>query len=313
MSSRVGIVDLGTNTFHVLIAEVDGPEYSFVYKEKIHVALGKGGINQGLITNEASERAMAAMNHIREILARFQVDHVRCVATSALRNAKNSNEFLNQIAGVGNLDIEVICGDKEAEYIFEGISLGLDLNEHSSLVMDIGGGSVEFIIGSNMGISWQKSFEIGAQRIVDRFQHNDPITFDQISRIEEYFQGSLQPLHEALEKFSPKTLVGSSGTFDTFSEIYRRKNNIQIISKQSEFPLTMDAIESIHKEIIIKNRSERMKIPGMVEMRVDLIIVASILIQSVLRMNSFEEVRVSSYSLKEGIFSQYLKSQKFAL
>ena len=311
MRKRIGIVDLGTNTFHVLIAEVEGTKHSFIYKEKIHVALGKGGINNGVITDDALGRALSAITHIQQVLCNFQVEYTRTVATSALRNAANARMVINNLSAASGLEIEVISGNTEAEFIFEGISFGLDLSNHNSLVMDIGGGSVEFIIGSNLGIVWKRSFELGAQRIVDEFQNQDPIAANEIAIIEKHFERNLKELSLAMEDFQPQTLVGSSGTFDTFSEIYRKENNIQIIQKQAEFPLTIDAIHSIHGNIIKKDREQRLQIPGMVEMRVDLIVVASILIQTVLRMGDFNDVRVSSYSLKEGIFSQYLKTQKF--
>ena len=136
-------------------------------------------------------------------------------------------------------------------------------------------GSVEFIIGSNLGIGWKRSFELGAQRIVDEFQNQDPITSNEIMAIERHFEGNLKDLGLAIEEFKPQTLVGSSGTFDTFSEIYRKKNNIQIIQKQAEFPLTIDAIHSIHGNLINKDREQWLQIPGMIEMRVDLIVVAT--------------------------------------
>ena len=311
MSKRIGIVDLGTNTFHVLIAETDRADHAFIYKEKIHVALGRGGISQGKITAEAQQRAIDAMFYIRGILDRFEVRTTRCVATSALRSAENADEVVHKLTEISGLEIEIISGNHEANYIFEGISFGLDLDTDNSLVMDIGGGSVEFIIGSSLGIFWKHSFEIGAQRLIDEFQKGDPITQSEIISINAFLENELISLKEALAEFKPKTLIGSSGTFDTLSAIYRKERDIHIIHKESEFPLTLDAIHSIHKEIVTKNRVERLNIPGMVEMRVDLIVVASLLIQCVLKMRQFEKVRVSSYSLKEGIFSEYLKTQKF--
>jgi exopolyphosphatase/guanosine-5'-triphosphate,3'-diphosphate pyrophosphatase len=311
MKTRVGIVDLGTNTFHVLVAEMEGMEYSFIHKEKIHVALGQGGINTGVITPESANRAFSAALHIKNLLDLYKVERTKCVATSALRSSGNSSEIIDQLTGITGMDIEIISGEKEAAYIFEGVSLALKMDESDGLIMDIGGGSVEFVIGNSSGIKWKKSLEIGAQRLTDKFHENDPILPGEIRNVEQYLIEKLTPLYQALNVYKPKILIGSSGTFDTLSEIYRRKNDIAIVPDQTELPLSIEGMKDIQLEIISKNRAQRLQISGMIEMRVDLIVVASILIQSVIMMNSFEGVRVSSYSLKEGIFSEFLKSQKY--
>jgi len=310
MKTRIGIVDLGTNTFHLMVAEINPESYSFIHKEKIPVNLGRGGINEKRISDEARERALKAAYHIREILNDLHVFKSVCVATSAIRNAENRLEIISEFSEITGLEVEVINGDKEAEFIFEGVNLALDLGENNSLVMDIGGGSVEFIIGSGKGIVWKQSFEIGAQRLMDKFQKRDPIAPKEIADVEKYILTELEPLYEAISLFNPDTLIGSSGTFDTLSEIYRLRTGIEIGNGQTELPLTIDAINAIHKEIILKKRNERLKIPGMVEMRVDMIVVASILIQVIFSIKPFEKVRVSSYALKEGIFSYVLKSIK---
>jgi exopolyphosphatase/guanosine-5'-triphosphate,3'-diphosphate pyrophosphatase len=311
MKTRVAIVDFGTNTFHVLVADLEGMDYLFIHKEKIHVALGKGGINFSVITPEGASRAFSAAYHIKSLFDLYKVEITKGVATSALRSSGNSSEIINRLKEITGIDIEIITGEKEAAYIFEGVSLAMKLNVADSLVMDIGGGSVEFIVGNPSGIKWMKSIEIGAQRLTDEFQQNDPILPHEIRNIVQHLIDKLTPLYQALNIYRPKTLIGSSGTFDTLSEIFRKRNSIEDTPDKTELPLTIEGINDIYLEIISKNRAERMQIPGMIEMRVDLIVVASILIQSVLNMTSFEEVRVSSYSLKEGIFAEFLNSQKY--
>jgi len=311
MKTRIAIVDLGTNTFHLLVAEVTSDSYSFIHREKIPVGLGKGGINDRIISPEAQNRAFLAASHIRDVLSQFSIDHSICVATSALRNADNKSTITEEFKLITGLDVEIISGDKEAEYIFEGVSLGINLESTDSLIMDIGGGSVEFIIGSESGIKWKKSFEIGAQRLLDRFQQNDPITKEEIANVENFALSNLGSLYEAIKLYNPSSLVGSSGTFDTLSEIYRHESKIENKVDDTELPLTFEAIMSIYNDIISKNRNERLQIPGMIEMRVDMIVVASILIQVVLYMHEFQQVRVSSYALKEGVFASVLKSLKY--
>jgi len=169
--------------------------------------------------------------------------------------------------------------------------------------MDIGGGSVEFIIGNNKEIFWKRSFEIGAQRLLEEFQQNDPITGAEMLALDNYFSKILLPLFEALNEYEPKTLVGSSGTFDTLSDIYCIKHDVMKSQQGAETPLTLSGFYEVFEELLVKNRNDRMQIPGMIEMRVDMIVVACCLVRYVLENYAFENLRVSTYALKEGILA----------
>jgi exopolyphosphatase/guanosine-5'-triphosphate,3'-diphosphate pyrophosphatase len=179
------------------------------------------------------------------------------------------------------------------------VSLGVD----TSLIIDIGGGSVEFIIANESESFWKKSYEIGGQRLLEKFQKTDPITESEIDLLDTYFREALIDLFKAIRKHNPSTLVGSSGTFDTLSDIHCIKNNITKQENAPETPLTLDSFYEIYQELILKNRAERMLIPGMIEMRVDMIVVAVCLIRFTLEQHPFKNIRVSSNALKEGVLS----------
>ncbi len=142
--------------------------------------------------------------------------------------------------------------------------------------------------------------------MLERFQKHDPILSTEIEAVNHYFKESLAPLNVAIRQQGPKILAGSSGTFDTLSDIYCIQSGI-VQKDLPETPLTLEAFEKIYKELISKNREERMLIPGMIEMRVDMIVVACCLIKYILTQFSFERIRVSSYSLKEGVLASLLK------
>jgi exopolyphosphatase/guanosine-5'-triphosphate,3'-diphosphate pyrophosphatase len=172
--------------------------------------------------------------------------------------------------------------------------------------MDIGGGSVEFIIGNGKEMFWKQSFEIGGQRLLEHFQKHDPILPSEIESMTKYFNESLSPLFDAMKIHSPKILSGSSGTFDTLSDIYCIESGIKKLDSP-ETPFKIEAFEKIYLEIISKNRADRMQIPGMIEMRVDMIVVACCLVKFILDSFRFEQIRVSSYSLKEGVLATLIK------
>jgi exopolyphosphatase/guanosine-5'-triphosphate,3'-diphosphate pyrophosphatase len=224
------------------------------------------------------------------------------IGTSALRSAGNGEEVVLTILQETGIKVSLISGDQEAEYIYNGVRSAMDLGTEKSLIIDIGGGSVEFIIANQQELFWKQSFDVGAQRMLERFQKNDPIGADEIAALNSFLMQALEPLFQQLKLHKPLALVGSSGTFDTLSEIYCVRNNIPY-RENPETPLTLSAFQEIHTELIASNRAERMKIPGMIEMRVDMIVVASCLISLVLERYAFQRIRVSTYSLKEGVLA----------
>jgi exopolyphosphatase/guanosine-5'-triphosphate,3'-diphosphate pyrophosphatase len=303
---KIAIIDMGTNTFHLLIAEASEEGYSITSRERLAVKIGMGGINQGIITPEGLQRALVAMQSFKNTIEREQIKHVYAFGTSALRNARNNKQVADEITAVTGIQINIISGDLEAEYIYQGVKAALGLEHEKSLIIDIGGGSVEFIIANNDHIFWKESFEIGAQRLLERFQKHDPIIAEEIKALDKYFDEELTTLFTAIQAHKPTIMVGSSGTFDTLSDIFCIQHDIHKTSEEIETPLTINGFYDIYKELLVKNRDQRMQMPGMLEMRVDMIVVACCLIRFLLEKRSFERIRVSTYSLKEGVLTSII-------
>lgn len=308
MKHRIAIIDLGTNTFHILIAEGDRSGYNIIYRDRLAVKIGMGGINDGIITESGFHRALLAMQSFKNAIDQHQVTKTYAFGTSALRNAKNGQEIADRIESVTGINVNIIPGDQEAHYIYLGVRAALGLGHDRNLIIDIGGGSVEFIIADHDNVFWKQSFEIGAQRLLERYHREDPITEQAIEALYGHFEAALPPLFEVVNKYNPDILVGSSGTFDTLSDIFCITHDIHKSPDDSETPLTIEGFYEIYKDLVSKNREQRMQIPGMIEMRVDMIVVACVLIKFLLEKHSFNRIRVSTYSLKEGVLA-YLSDQ----
>ena len=154
---RTAVIDLGTNTFNLLIAEASiGGGFATLYNEKLPVKLGEGGINKGIITDEAFYRGVQAMSYYADMIRQWKGEKILAFATSAVRNASNGNDFVRTVKEKTGIDIHVINGNQEAEYIARGVSQAVKLGKKHSLVMDIGGGSTEFIILNDSEILWNK-------------------------------------------------------------------------------------------------------------------------------------------------------------
>jgi exopolyphosphatase/guanosine-5'-triphosphate,3'-diphosphate pyrophosphatase len=304
--SHIAILDLGTNTFHLLIAVIADDHFRIIRRKKIAVKLGEGGINRRVITEEAWARGISAIHEIREIIDSYHVKEIRSIATSAIRNATNGAAFLDTLRAETGIDAVIIDGNLEAEYIYYGVRQAVPIGSRPVMIMDIGGGSVEFIVADQEEIFWKKSFEIGAQRLFDLFHKHDPVRDGDILRLKNYLELALHPLMPVINKYKPDTLIGCSGTFDTLGDIYCRRVPCQGIINRKEIPINREAFFPIHQMLVTKNRAERLEIPGMSPMRADMISMSSLLIHYMLTKFDFAYLRGSAYSLKEGILSEII-------
>ncbi|GAB4009724.1 hypothetical protein GCM10028808_19030 [Spirosoma migulaei] len=307
---KQAIIDLGTNTFHLLIAETDGNMPTILFRESIPARIGQAGINQGIITEEGIGRALGVLTYFRQVLDQHAIDpeQVMAIGTSAIRVARNQQEFIDRVRQATGIPIRVISGDQEALYIYQGIRAAGALDEATALVMDIGGGSVEFILGNRSRVFWKQSFEIGGQRLRERFMTTDPINSGSIRRLHDYFQEQLLPLANAIHQYQPAVLVGSSGSFDTLVDMwYMHEQNHLPDLNQATFTLPIEEFYRAYELLITKNHAERMQLPGMIELRVDMIVVAVCLIDYVLKTYGISQIRTSIYSLKEGVLASHSK------
>ena len=308
MTKNIAVIDLGTNTFHILVAKISDNGMRVLHTEKLSVKIGRGGINDGVITDSAQQRALDALVHFKGKINEYKVDEIFATATSAIRSARNGKDLVEKIRLQTGIKVKIISGDLEASYIYDAVKKAVKLGDETSLIMDIGGGSIEFIICNENNIFWKESFEIGAQRLLDLFHYHDPILAEEIENLNLFLTDRLLDLVQACMRFKPKALIGASGSFDTFSDIYSIKSGIKKTEEQTELPLSLESFYEIYDDIIRKNKEERMAIRGMIEMRVDMIVVASILVNFVITNCHLKKIRVSSYSLKEGVLFNILDS-----
>lgn len=298
------VLDLGTNTFNLLIAEVWENSFHTIYQEEVPVKIGSGGINNGLITDEAYQRALLALEKYALILSRYPIEQVVATGTSAIRNARNGQAFLEEVKQRFGFVVNQISGEKEAELIYLGASFSFPWPSNPLLVMDIGGGSVEFILGEGKQILWKHSFEIGAARLVDRFKPSNPITPEEINLINAYLNQKLAPLFDFIDTLAekPAFLVGTAGTFDTLTEVVTKDMHLSISALSEQADAVSD--ETLHQFLVLIIHSsveERKQLKGLLEFRLDMIVVASLLLQFVKERLSGTQLICSKYALKEGL------------
>ena len=306
--ARLALIDLGTNTFHLLIVELPaapGGHPRELLRTKAGVRLGEGGISQGEIAPAAYARALHTLAGFKEEMELHEVSQVKATATSAMRVTRNGPDLVRDIREQTGIEVEVIGGAREAELICAGIRRAVALGTIPHLLMDIGGGSVEFIIADADTIFWKQSFEIGAQRLLDQF-FPDPsgvIAPEAVRAQQQYLAGVLAPLPAAVARYQPLALVGASGSFDSLGDLQTGR-----VRPEAEVPpatpLALASIRRNHAQLLSLDHAGRRALPGMFPMRADMLVVASILLDYVLTMSGITQITASAYALKEGLLAE---------
>ncbi len=298
---RVAALDLGTNTFHLIIAEINqGQIQKIVLADQKHVKLGEGGINNGKITEAAFERGLDALSAFSNVIRQNQVDIVKAVGTAALRTAVNGPDFIKAVKQKAGMQIEIIDGDREADLIYSGVRQAVQLDQNS-LIMDIGGGSVEFIFADARGIEWKKSYPIGAAKLMEMFHHSDPISGDDCKSIVAHLDAVLSDLFSFSSEYKPKVLIGSAGAFETFAELCQMKTANKLPAANESFDFDSGQLGLIIKEILDSTHQERLTNEAILSVRKDMIVVAALLTQYIINKLKIESVKLSVYALKEGL------------
>jgi len=303
MDKRFAVMDLGTNTFHLLIAEGNIGNFHEIVHEHIAVKLGEGGINKGTILPVPFERGITTMKQFSKQISDNNTHRIKAIATSALRNAANGKEFIERVKTEAGIDIEIVDGNREASFIYSGVKASGLLSDRNSLIMDIGGGSVEFIIGSRSELIWKQSFEIGAARLMERFHHTDPIPPASIEALNLYLENCLNDLFSAVEEIPVDNLIGSSGAFETFAELV---DNSFDLKKTKTFHFENGDLTRITDQMIHSTHAQREANKSIVPVRVDMIVVASLITRYIMQKLNLTEVAVCTYSLKEGVLAEMM-------
>ncbi len=305
---KIAILDFGTNTFNLLIAETpDNQALDIIHTSKQPVKLGQGGITRKTITQEAFKRGMEAIEKHFEIIRKYEIEKVYAFATSAIRDADNGKDFVREVKNTYNLYVNIIPGEREAELIYKGVRLSYNTRGEKALILDIGGGSNELIIADGKNIYWKESFNLGMARLLEIFEPSDPIKSEEITCVENFLQTEMKNLFAAIKSYKPKTLIGASGSFETLSALlsfqYPEK---YIMNEGIHREIDLSDFEKIHTQLLQSRLEERKDMPGMEPVRVEMIVLASVFVGFIIRHCHIQKLIQSDYALKEGVVAEIL-------
>jgi exopolyphosphatase/guanosine-5'-triphosphate,3'-diphosphate pyrophosphatase len=303
---RIAIIDLGTNTFHLLIAETNGKNFEILYKTNEAVRLGEGKINENIIIPVAFNRGVETLKKFSDKITEFGVSKVKATATSAIRSAINGQDFVKEAKKQANINIDIITGEAEAGLIYEGVKLsGAIINK--SLIIDIGGGSVEFILCDLEKLIWKKSYNVGAARLMQLFFNSDPLSNIDKMAILKHLENELSDLFDICEQHLPLNLIGSAGAFETFAQlvISKKQQNIDINTMKT-YQFNFDEYIANSIKILNATHDERAKMPGMIPLRVDMCVMATLITNYIMGRLKINNLSLSTYDLKMGVLAKLI-------
>jgi exopolyphosphatase/guanosine-5'-triphosphate,3'-diphosphate pyrophosphatase len=302
MSNRIGIIDCGTNTFNLLVGEpsADG-KIEVIFKNKIPVKLAPSATT-GVIGKNRFARGIDALFVHKNTLTNLGVTRVFAFATSAIRDSANGAEFVENAKSLVGLDLKVISGEEEAELIHKGVIQTIPEDFGPFVIMDIGGGSVEFVIGSKTELIWLQSLKLGVSRLKGQIQPNDPIDEGQITELKELIKEQTQEVVSRLKENNITKLVGSSGSFDSIEKMLGIRPDSEKDNPADLFELDAGRVKELHNHLLTSTLADRLGMKGLVPMRADMIVMALILIHEIVELASIERIYHSEYALKEGAF-----------
>ncbi|MFV5991508.1 exopolyphosphatase [Streptomyces sp. NPDC056231] len=307
--TRVAAIDCGTNSIRLLVADADPTTGELVELDRRMeiVRLGQGVDRTGRLAPEALERTFAACRQYAEVIKEYGAERIRFVATSASRDAENRDEFVSGVLDILGVEPEVISGDQEAEFSFDGATKELAGSEHLPkpyLVVDIGGGSTEFVVGDDRVLA-ARSVDIGCVRMTERHLVRDgvvtdPPTLGQITAIRADIDAALDLAEETVPLTEAATLVGLAGTVTTVAAIALglEEYDSEAIHHSR---ISFEQVQEITGRLVASTHAERAAIPAMHPGRVDVITAGALVLLGVMKRTGAREIVVSEHDILDGI------------
>jgi exopolyphosphatase/guanosine-5'-triphosphate,3'-diphosphate pyrophosphatase len=299
--TTLAALDIGTNSFHLVVARLLDNGYEVVTREKETVRLGHGGGDMKEMSADAMDRGISSLRRMQRIAASHGAT-VRAVATSAVREAENAQVFLTRAKREAKIDIEVISGLEEARLIHLGVLQAVPVFDQRVLLVDIGGGSTEVLVGERGETLAARSFKLGAVRLTDRFFPGGATSSESVSECRSYTRSILATFEREVEDLGFDVAVVSSGTAETVARMVHAARDDTDLHTFNRFEFTVTELQSIVEALAKKKSSDdRRSIPGLDPTRADIIVAGALVLESVADIYGIKSFVFSEAALREGV------------
>lgn len=307
----MGVIDVGTNSIHLLLAEISpAGDFTVVGSEKEMVCIGRGGFAQHMLTDEAMERAIATLKRFVKMAQLMGATRLKAVGTSAVREAHNGGDFVNRVQAEVGLDLRVISAEQEARLIYYGVRHAVDLGREDNLVVDIGGGSAELIVANADGPKVLASLKLGGSRLAELFLRSDPPDPDEVRALRRHIDTHTE---RVIRSITPRTFtrcIGTSGTVCNIAVICAYRRGVLEVQRTQQLVVTRDELKDLFSDVVGMSREERLGIQGLDARRVDSITPAVALLLSVMKALEVQELHYCASALREGILVEHIATNR---
>lgn len=308
----IASIDIGTNSLHMVIVRIEPtlPAFTMIAKEKETVRLGDRNLETGELKPEVIKKAIACLGRFQALAKSLEAESIIAVATSAVREAPNGREFLHQVETELGLSVDLISGQEEARRIYLGVLSGMEFNHQPHIIIDIGGGSTELILGDSQEPRSLTSTKVGAVRLTGEFITTDPISDTEFQYLQAYARGMLErSVEDVLSKLQPgeiPKLVGTSGTIETIAMINAREKMGVIPSTLNGYQFNLQDLRTWVTRLRRMNSVERAAISGMPERRSEVILAGAVILQEAMTLLGVDSVTLCERSLREGVIVDWM-------
>jgi len=311
-ATPVAAIDIGTNSFHLVVARPAGNNrFEVLARDKEVVRLGSGSGDMKELHTDAIERGVETLGRFRRIADTFGAE-VHAVATSAVREAENREEFLEAAQVKANIKIDVISGVEEARLIHLGVLQAVPVFDQQVLVVDIGGGSTEFIVGRGGDMLAARSLKVGAIRLTERFFRKEPVKKKAVDDARKHVRSYLPPVKRMVADAGGfEVAVGSSGTILNVAEMIRAHRRSEPLRQVGMTSFTAEALGDVVDDLASRPRAaDRLEVEGLDPRRADIILGGVIVLEQVFKALGIDELVTSDYALREGVLLDVVRRRQ---
>lgn len=298
MNKKIAVIDIGSNSVRMQISEIqEGKRFRVLLDEKDTVRLGEEVFEKGYFSNEGMERALRTMDKFRQIIDHQGVDHIRAVATAGFREAANQEELVKYLFYEANIPVEVISGAEEARLIALGVFSNFELENKNALIVDIGGGSAELIVGNKDQVFDVKSSSLGCTRLTRYFLKSNPVKAYEVELLEQHIDEIIKRTKNNNQKVD--IIIGTGGSLTNLTEIIYKMNKKKTNTISRD--VTLQQVLDLNEELIKRNYDERILLPGLEQKRVDIILSASKVIERIMKAYDLTTYTSLDKGLRDGL------------
>jgi exopolyphosphatase/guanosine-5'-triphosphate,3'-diphosphate pyrophosphatase len=308
---RLAAIDIGTNSIHMIVVQVR-PDLSFeiVEREKEMVRLGAGGLGGRALSTSAMAAALETLSRFKQLADSRHVDDIVAAATSAVREARNGGEFLSAVVERTGIRPRVISGTEEARLIHMAAVYGVNAVSGTTVVIDVGGGSMEVTLGTATDIHLARSFPLGALRLTDRLVKSDPLSRGDERRLVKHIRGEVAEFAGRIRQAGFERVIATSGTSLSLGEVAMSGRNLFAADKIHHSRIPAKLLHRVRKQIVALDMQRRLRVPGLDSRRADVIVAGAILLDTVVRLFGAKEITLCDLALREGLVLDFIRRNR---